>query len=83
MRRLEIQLQQCLFYERDLTKSCEMGMHYQNNTNQTPKNTRQHAMIIRSDVIDLSWLSPRRLIGLLSLLKISSTDGTEIARASA
>lgn len=34
-------------------------------------------------MIDLSWFPPRCLVGLLSLFKISSTDGTEIARASA
>lgn len=49
MKRLEIQLQQCLIYERNSTKSRETGMRYQNNTYQTPTNTHGHIGIIRCD----------------------------------
>ena len=49
MKRPEIQLQQCLFYERDSIKWREKGMHYQNNTNQTPTNTHRQIRMIKCD----------------------------------
>jgi hypothetical protein len=49
MKRLEARLQQSLFQERDSAKSCEKGMHYYTNTNQTPTKAHQQTGIIRCD----------------------------------
>lgn len=80
MRKLEVSLHQALRLPTRLIESCGRSAHYQNSTDQTPKNPRDFIVKLAASTSLLLDLS---LMRLLVLFEISGTDSTKVARASA